>query len=78
LETHEVYAMGYMNLAMHNLSIWALMAVALDRCSGHFFCHIGVISGDVSIRCSTIEGSRPGIYVYDHAKMSRYYWKRDL
>jgi hypothetical protein len=39
---------------------------------------LGVMSGQVLMRCSTIEGSRPGISVYDHAKISLYSWKRAL
>jgi hypothetical protein len=54
------------------------MVAALDGCNGRFFCRTGVISGHVSIRCSTIEGSRSGISVYDQEKMSRYSWKRAL
>jgi hypothetical protein len=38
----------------------------------------GVMSGQVSMRCSTIEGSMPGISVYDQANISRNSWKRDL
>jgi hypothetical protein len=49
LETHDVYAMGYMNPAVRNLSISALMAATLDGCNGHCFCRTGVISGHVSI-----------------------------
>ena len=45
LETHDVYAMGYMNPTTRNLSILALMAASLDGCSGHYFWRIGVISG---------------------------------
>jgi hypothetical protein len=65
LETHEVYAMGYMNLVVCNLSISALMAADLDGFNGRFFFQTGVISGHVSIRCSTIEVLRSGISVYD-------------
>jgi hypothetical protein len=78
LETHDVYAMGYMNPVAHNLSILDLMASFLDGCNGCFFCRMGVISGHVSIRCSTIEGSRSGISMYDQEKMSQYSWKRAL
>jgi hypothetical protein len=78
LETHDVYAMGYMNPVVRNFSISALMATNLDGCNGHCFCRIGVISGHVSIRCSTIEGSRLGISVYDQEKMSWYSWNRDF
>jgi hypothetical protein len=63
LETHDVYAMGYMNPATCNLSISALIATALDGYSGCLFSCIGVISGHVSMRCSTIEGLRQGISV---------------
>ena len=78
LETHDVYEMGYMNPAVCNLSISALMAAALDGCNGHFFCCTGMISDHVSIQCSTIEGSRSSISVYEQEKMSRYSWKRAL
>jgi hypothetical protein len=37
LETHDVYAMGYMNSTMRSLSISNLMATALDGYSGHCF-----------------------------------------
>jgi hypothetical protein len=63
---------------MCSLSISALMAAALDGCRGHCFCHMGVISDQVSMRCSTIEGSRSGISMYDQEKMSWYSWKRDF
>jgi hypothetical protein len=78
LETHDVYAMGYMNPAVHNFSISTLMVVSLDGCNGCFSCRMRVISSHVCIQCSTIEGSRSGIFAYDQAKMSRYSWKRDL
>jgi len=70
LETHDLYAMGYMNPIVRNFSILALMATNLDACSGHCFLWRGVISGQVWIRCSKIVGSRLGITMYDHAKMS--------
>ena len=70
LETHDVYVMGYMKNVMRNFSISSLIAATLDGCSGCCFCHTGVILGHVSIRCSKIEGSRSGIYVYDQEKMS--------
>jgi hypothetical protein len=60
-----VYAMGYMNPATRNLSILALMATSLDGFSRHYFLQIGVISGQLSIRCLTIEKLRPGISMYD-------------
>jgi hypothetical protein len=72
LETHDVYSMGYMNPTMCSLSISSLIVVALDWCSGHCFWCTGVISIHVSIRCSTIEGSRSGISMYDQEKMSHY------
>jgi hypothetical protein len=78
LETHDIYVMGYINPTVHNLSISSLMAASLDGCNGHCFCRTGVISSHVSIRCSTIEGSRLGISVYDQEKMYRYSWKRAL
>jgi hypothetical protein len=65
LETYDVYVMGYMNPAVHNLLISTLIAVALDGCNGCFFCCIGAISGHVLVQCLKIEGSRPGISVYD-------------
>jgi hypothetical protein len=55
LETHEVYVMVYMNPAVCNFSISALMATTLDGCNGHCFCRTGVILGHVSIQCLTIE-----------------------
>jgi hypothetical protein len=67
-----------MNPAVRNLSILALIAAALDGCSGHCFWRTGVMSVQVSMRCSTIEGSRPGISMYDQAKISLNSWKRDL
>jgi hypothetical protein len=67
-----------MKPAARNLSISALIAAALDGCSGRCFWRTGVMSGQVSMRCSTIEGSRPGISVYDQAKISLYSWKKDL
>jgi hypothetical protein len=67
-----------MKPAACNLSMSALMAVALDGCSGRCFWRTGVMSGQVSIRCSTIEGSRPGISMYDQAKISLYSLKRAL
>jgi hypothetical protein len=78
LEIHDVYAMGYVNLAVHNLSISALIANALDGCSGHCFYRTGVIYGQVSMRCSTIEGSRSGISIYDQEKICQYSLKRAL
>jgi hypothetical protein len=63
---------------VRNLSISALIVVALDGCSGRCFWHTGVMSGQVSMRCPTIEGSRPVISLYDQAKISLYSWKRAL
>jgi hypothetical protein len=60
-----------MNPAVCNLSISALIAATFDGCSGHCFWRTGVMSGQVSMRCSTIEGSMPGISVYDQAKISK-------
>jgi hypothetical protein len=37
LETHDMYAMGYMNPATHSFPISYLIATTLDGCSGHFF-----------------------------------------
>ena len=45
LETHDIYAMGCMNLVARNLSISALMAATLDGCNGRYFLWTGVISG---------------------------------
>jgi hypothetical protein len=56
----------------------ALIAAALAGCSGRCFWRTGVMSGQVSMRCSTIEGSMPGISVYDQANISRNSWKRAL
>jgi hypothetical protein len=50
---------------VRNLSISALIAATLDGCSGHCFWRTGVMSSQVSMRYSTIEGSRLGISMYD-------------
>jgi hypothetical protein len=67
-----------MKPAARNLSISALIAMALDGCSGCFFWRTGVMSGQVSMRCLTKEGLRPSISVYDQAKISLSSWKRAL
>ena len=67
-----------MNPTVRNLSISALIAATLDGCSGRCFWRTGVMLGQVSMRCSTIKGSRPGISVYDQVKISLNYWKRAL
>jgi hypothetical protein len=67
-----------MNPAVRNLSISTLIAAALDGCSGRCFWRTGMMSGQMSMWCSTIDGSRPGISVYDQAKISLYSWKRAL
>ena len=41
LETHDLYAMGYMNLTTRNLSISALISVTLDGVVGVDFDGLG-------------------------------------
>jgi hypothetical protein len=45
--------MGYVNPTVCNLSISTLMVVSLDGCNGFCLFRTGVISGHVSILCST-------------------------
>ena len=49
LDTHDVYVMGYINLAWRSLSISALIVGALEGCKGNCFCITREASGHVSI-----------------------------
>jgi hypothetical protein len=56
LETHDVYAMGYINPTTHSLSILALIVMALDGHNESWFWHIEVTSGHMSMQILMIEG----------------------